>query len=582
MNLNAAPPSRLARVLKDEKSFKTAVTLLLAALTAVTSLIIIFNVRASTRAAEAGRDGRILAIRYLTHLDRSQWELAAEKDIAVFYKELSGLMYQAQAYEGIAAGPGDALFYKLSRERLARIRDVLAKDGELTRPPYFNPQAGAPDLLSYYLDRIFVPAAEILERQEQKKAESAFWGSKSDLFTSSLAVMAVAVFLLTLSIVLSGRIRFFMAGSGLALIGALVVLAAVTETRTWRGPSDESVRLFVRATGQGTRAQILFSFDGDSAATLAAAALAEADIDRVLAAEPGYLAALQLKARIRTLKGETLFYGGKPDESVKELENAAADYALLIGAGQTPGYNYWSRGYAEFLLGRRDACERSFEQALKLLPEQGFYLGAVKAAGLLIGGKGNAAGKALDAAIEFARTKPLASDAIVFRTILQNLGRFQELRPTAGLPEMILRLKEAAVSLAVLKKSRPGDEKTEIAAIRFVAPVYDKRGDIIDTPPSDTFPKSTARAYFLLELKGMERGQSIVRKVYRRFPGRPFWIEQLLLGRAEHWEGPPEARLLGDVENPIPEAGEVLSGGDYKIEIFIEGRLKATGAFKIL
>jgi hypothetical protein len=80
----------------------------------------------------------------------------------------------------------------------------------------------------------------------------------------------------------------------------------------------------------------------------------------------------------------------------------------------------------------------------------------------------------------------------------------------------------------------------------------------------------------------MRPGQSIVRKVYRRITGQPFWIEQLMLGRAEHWEGPAEARLLGDVENPIPEAGQVLAGGDYRIEIYIDGNLKAASFFAIL
>ena len=46
--------------------------------------------------------------------------------------------------------------------------------------------------------------------------------------------------------------------------------------------------------------------------------------------------------------------------------------------------------------------------------------------------------------------------------------------------------------------------------------------------------------------------------------------------------GPEPPRLLGDVENPIPEAGQVLASGDYRIEIYIEGRLKASGTFKIL
>jgi tetratricopeptide (TPR) repeat protein len=573
--------SRLILMLKDDKTFKTTVTLILAGLTIVTSLIVIFNVQASARGSAASRDSRILGIRYLTHLDRSQWEFAAEKDALDFYKELTGLMLQAGAY---AMGPGahDVVFYNLNRDRLDRVRAVLAAEGELTRPPYFNPRTAGADLLQYYLDKIFIPAAEILERQEQKKTEGGFWGSKSDSYTAGLAVMAVAVFLLTLSLVLSGKIRFFMAGAGLVLVAAVISIAAATGTRDWSGPADESIREYARASGLATRAQIIFNATGDSNATIAAAEEATAKIDRILAREPRYRAAIQVRSRLRMLTSETLFYGGKTEESRRELEKATADLDTLIRTGPTDGYLHWSRGYAEFLLGRRDASLRSIGRALELLPDQGFALGGVKAATLITSGKTDDARAALETAIEFAARKPLASDPIYFRTLIQNMERFQELTPVEGLPAYIRRLKEASVSLAVLKKSHPLGEKSEIAPPQFVAPVYDKLGDITDVPPCNRFPKSTARAYFLLELKGMEKGQSIVRKVFRRNPGQPFWIEQLVLGRAEHWEGPAEARLLGDVENPIPEAGQVLASGDYRIEIYIEGNLKATSFFTIL
>jgi len=580
MEPRPANRNRLVLKLKDERTFKTTVTLLLAGLTIVTSLIVIFNVRASARGSAAGRDSRVFGIRYLTHLDRSQWEFAAEKDALDFHKELTGLMIQARAYEGLA-NAGDALFYKLTHERLDKIRAVLAAEGELTRPPYFNPKAGLPDLLQYYLDRIFVPAAEILEHQEQKQAEGGFWGSKSNAYTSCLAVMAVAVFLLTLSLVLGGKIRLFMAGAGLLLVAAVISISAVTGTRDWTGPADESIRRYARAAGQATRAQIIFNLNGDPGATLAAAGEAEADIDRVLAREPRYRGAIQIRARIRTLKGETLFYAGRAEESRPELEKAESDFKQLLGSGPPDGYLYWSRGYVEYLLGRQDAGLRSIDQALKLLPDQGFALGTVKAATLLCGGKGEDARTVLEKAIEFALHKPLASDPIVFRTLIHNLDRFQELKQVNGLPAMVLRLKEAAVSLAVLKKSHPLETPSEIAPPRFVAPVYDKRGDITDVPPCDRFPTSTARAYFLLEFKGMRPGQSIVRKVYRRVSGHPFWIEDPMLGRVELWEGPAEARLLGDVENPIPEAGQVLVAGDYRIEIYVDGNLKATSFFSI-
>jgi hypothetical protein len=237
----------------------------------------------------------------------------------------------------------------------------------------------------------------------------------------------------------------------------------------------------------------------------------------------------------------------------------------------------------EYLMGRQAACAHFIDQALRLLPEQGFALGAVKAVALLGAGKSEDARAALETAIEFAFRKPLASDANYFRVLIHNLERIQELQKVEGLPACIRRLKEAAVSLAVLKKTHPLEEQSEIAPPRFGDPVYDKWYRITGFQPLDRFPESKDRAHFLLDLKGMRSGQSIVRKVYLRRPGQPFWIEQALLGRSEHWEGASEVHnLVGDVEMLMPEAGQTLPSGNYRIEIYIEGNLKATSFFAIL
>jgi tetratricopeptide (TPR) repeat protein len=571
------------RGLRDEKTFKKAVTLVLAALTFATSLIVIANVRASTRGSEASRDARILEIRFLTYFGKAQWNLAAERDLLSLHSELSLLMFQAQAYIGSAKQPGEALYYRLSQDRLGRVRDVLAKEGALTQPPYSRSQGLGSDQLQYYQDKILVPTSEILERQEQKKAEGGFYGTKSSALTSGLAVLAVGVFLLTLSLVLGGTIRFFMAGSGIAIVAAVLVSSAVTAGQTWHGPGEDAIRTLTHASGLLARGMILFSVNGDPGPALEAAGRAETETDRVLAAEPDYMTAIQIKAAIRMLKGEALFYDGKIDASRPELEQAAAGYDRLIAAGRAPGYNLWFRGNAEYLLGRREASERSYAGALKLMPEQGFRLGAMGAVSMLAGGQIAPARNALDEAIDFARAKPLGSDPFVFRTLIRNLERLQEIRPTPGLPEMIVRLKEARISLAAFGESRPRPEQTKITDLEFVAPIYDKWGDIVDAKPCAEFPRSTARAYFQLGYSGMVRDQSIVRKVYYCAPGLHFWNEMLYLDRAEFWDSPKsEAWLRGDIENILPEAGDVLKSGDYRVEFYINGRQKASAAFKIL
>jgi tetratricopeptide (TPR) repeat protein len=577
--------SRLGLRLKDDKSFKTAMTLVLAGLTFVTSLIVISNVRASARGSAAGRDSRILGLRYVTQINRAQWAYAADYDTLSFYKELTGSMDEAEVsskHDFLAAG--DTLFFKLTKERLDKIRKVLAAEGELTRPPYFNPQSGEPDVVKYLLDRTLIPATEILERQEQKKAESGFWGSKADAYTAALAIMAVAAFLLTLSLVLGGKIRFFMAGAGLVLAAAVISMSAATSARSWSGLADESIRQYARAYWQTGFSQLVYAQTGNREAALASLGASEAEIDKILAREPQYRSAIRIRSRIHESKGETLFYSGQAEESRPELEMALADLDVLIRTGPADGYLYWSRGYVEYLLGREAASfERDIDQALKLLPAQGFALGANRAVALLSIGKVEAANIALDEAIEFALRKPLASDALSFRVIIHNLERIQDLKRIDGLQAFIRRLKEAAVSLAVLKKSRPLEEHSVISPPRFGNPVFDKWDNITDFNLNDQFPKYTAAAYFLLDLKGVQPGQSMVRKVYSRSPGLPFWIEEVYLSQTEYFKKAAEGDNFPlKVEMPIPDVGQFLPSGNYRIEIYIDGNLKSTGFFTVL
>jgi hypothetical protein len=135
--------------------------------------------------------------------------------------------------------------------------------------------------------------------------------------------------------------------------------------------------------------------------------------------------------------------------------------------------------------------------------------------------------------------------------------------------------------VAVLHSVRPKETAAELAPPRFVSPVTDSKGEVIDYAACQAYPRFTARAYFQLELKGMVKGQSIVSKVFWKRPGQAFWNEQVRLGKVQHWDGPDAARLLGFVANPMPEAGEVLATGGYRLEIYVDGGLKSVAAFDV-
>ncbi len=565
----------------DDKAFKNAVTVFLAGLTLVGSLIVVLNLTASQRGAAAGRDSRVLGIRYLTHLSRALWDAAAEKRLMVAWRELGGLMLQSEAYEKMTAGK-DASLYRITRERLAKIRDLLASQGKLTRAPYFDAPAAAFDFLQYYLDKTYVPAAELLERQALKKSEGAFWGAKNDAFTTALAVMTVAVFLLTLSLVLGGKARAFMAIGGFVLIVSVVAVVASTAGRGWKAPPEGSVTLLAEVSAKVMRAQLILSTGNDLAAAADLAGRAGADLEKVLADDPDYESALLLRNRVLSLRGETRVFSGKVEEGRRDLAGAVDGIHKAIAGGREDGYLYWALSNDEFFLGENDAALQAAEMALAALPERTFAIGALKSLALLAGGKKAESGAAMEAAITCALEHPLASDPADFRTLIKNVERLNEVRPIDGAPAVIRRLKEAAVCIAVLKKTLPEAIASKVTALQFVSPRYDRRGEVTDLPKREAFPRASPRAHFLVDFMGMKKDASVVTKVYSKAPGRVFWVEQFRLEKAQHWAGPDSARILGSVEYPMPEAGEVLSPGDYRLEIYLGGNLSASGTFKVL
>jgi hypothetical protein len=126
------------RELSEEKRFRSAVTVLLAGLTILGSLIVILNNRSYVRGIEAGRDSRILGIRYLARFGRSLWESAAEKNLMVSWQELGGLMMQAEAYEKMSGGT-DASLYRISRPPI-----LTPGPGPLTSPGTTSIKSSSP------------------------------------------------------------------------------------------------------------------------------------------------------------------------------------------------------------------------------------------------------------------------------------------------------------------------------------------------------------------------------------------------------------------------------------------------------
>ncbi len=562
-----------------DKRFKKIVTLLIAGSTVLASVIVWLSVHSNARAAAAGRDSRIEAIKFLTFSGQALWNLALEKKLMVSYRELSSLEQLEGVYAAMAK-PREAVFNRMAQERLSRLMDSLKPFGALFQPPYFASGPAGFDFFQLYLDKVFVPAVELQQRQDLKKTESGFWSKKNESYSAALTVLAVAVFLLTLSLTISGRIRHIFLSTGILLALALGGFVADTARLPFHSPPSDEVRAFARASGRLLYAQTLKLGSGlDRAVDVAGAALKE--LDGILARDPAYAECYPLRAYAHLARGESLLFKGEAAGSKREIGLAITDFRKAIRSGSRDGYTLWNLGYAELLDGRYVQSERDYRQALSLLPEQRLGLGVNIALSLLLEGRTSEAGDDLDHTVRYAQQHPLASDPLYFRTAIRNLERFGGIWANPRIGKMAKRLKEAFVCIQFLKRPLPPVVDCRVDPLLFVRPQYDANGKIVSLSEQSVFPPLTSRVDYIFSYRGLKKGFHLVQKVYATAPGEPFRREQPILEKSEIWSGSEEGRSGWTIDFPLPGAGQGLSVGRYLVELYVQGNLLSRGEFEI-
>lgn len=562
-----------------EKRFRKIVTLLIAGSTVLASSIVWLSVHANARAAAAGRDSRIEAIKFLTFSGQALWNLAREKNLMVAYRELSSLEQLEGVYAAMAK-PGEAIINRITQERLTRLMDSLKPFGDPFRPPYFDGSRGGFDFFQLYLDKVFVPAVELQQRQDLKKAESGFWSKKNESYSAALTVLAVAVFLLTLSLTISGRIRYLFSATGILLALALGAGVVHTARRPFHSPPSDEVRTFARASGRLLYAQTLKLGAGlDRAVDAAGAALKE--LDGILARDPAYADCVPLRANARLIRGESFLFRGDAAGSKREIGLAIADFRSAIRSGFRDGYNLWNLGYAELLDGRYVQSERDYRQALSLLPEQRLGLGVNIALSLLLEGRASESGDELARTVRYSQLHPLASDPLYFRTAIRNLDRFGRIRANPRIGEMANRLKEAFVCIQFLNRPLPPKTDCTVDPLLFVRPQYDESGRIVSLSEQNVFPPFTAHVDYIFSYRKLKTGYHLAQKVYRTAPGELFRREQPILEKSEIWSGSGEGRSGWAIDFPLPGAGQGLGSGRYLVELYVQGNLLSRGEFEI-
>ncbi|MDX6232081.1 MAG: hypothetical protein QOH68_1056, partial [Nocardioidaceae bacterium] len=264
----------------DEEAplFRRRVAVLVAAVAFVGSLIGLLHSQQSNRENAAARDAALSAIDRVASTAAEDTSLLGDQEMVLASAQLQALRVLSDS-RALTAVPGsaDELAAAAASDRFGTLADVARE------------QAAAPSMTEFLLGLDGRKGdAFIAEFREELAADAAGrHGAIADSSVAVLAVLAVSLFLLGLSLTVSGRARMILAAPGVAIAiaasgwGALLALNRVESV-----PAE-----LVETTGR--------------ARALTAAGLydeAIESLDGVLEQAPGYSRALATRALARTLQ----------------------------------------------------------------------------------------------------------------------------------------------------------------------------------------------------------------------------------------------------------------------------------------
>ena len=203
--------------------FQYVVIVLILLVTILGAGVALLQTHASVNENRASRESVAKAVQLMGELQRSGQQSAYELGLAADFAahSMDSIASQATALELEGAGQSEeAAAYWERAEVLEAQAQAIRSLSLLFTDPRYAPQGDdlIPDAAAYAAD-LQAPIQELLAQQQEAAGAANRWGDKADAYTSIVTVLAVALFLYGLSLVVRGRIRYFLATVGTAVAG---------------------------------------------------------------------------------------------------------------------------------------------------------------------------------------------------------------------------------------------------------------------------------------------------------------------------------------------------------------------------
>lgn len=553
------------------------IVMLIAAVAVFGTVVAALQTHASANSARAVRTAQSQSLLLLKTDVGGLFELTYTLGVVRTWWELGRLDMLAMRRADESVEDAEMGAYELEAQRLAAASERLISQSDVFDAPYFDPRTGYwPDLNRYWYDRLVAPRLLATEQQAAQSEIGRAWGSKSNAYQTVITLIAVTLFLYGLALTLESHLKwgFVALGSGnLAFITAWTVL---TVLRPVPQIPDAALQAYVDGYIEAANA-LQFEYASLHALVPERADQAIAHLNRAIELRSDYAAAYTLRGDAYTVKGEALLFG-EGDAALRDssLHAAVSDYDRALHLTSDDYHAHWNLGWVLYLLGDYDRAIEATQQAARLAPLKAFGARLVLANNLLGMGRREEGLAECRAAIAYAADHPLSSDAYYFRQATRNAERLLAVRPHDGLEEVAIILKESFVSLQYRDAAQPGKATGRLSQLTFGTPTVVQAGTPTHFWVSERFPADTEQVNVLFDYEGMVDGQQMVLKVYRNDVEQPFYNQVIAWhdGAAGH-----SNRLA--VKLPVERSLFGLPPGRYRVEIYLEGNLRAAGEFTI-
>jgi len=560
--------ARLRAVLAEGDPTRAFITVMLALMTFVTSIVILMQFDASAASASAERQADAAA------LERSEADAGGAGDQIIdygmyraWYEELERANWAAQRAQTVGGADLSQPLLNALSQTDSQLADWVRSNSALLQPPFFDPQTYVADFIGYVADRA-TPSLRAGEHFDTANSVADQQESRSSTFVALLTVLAASLFFLGLAATISGLPQRVLIGAGLAFALVGTAGSAVLAVQPVHRVADDAIEAVVHATVEAVQGApngslvITDAQRGHAEAAIAAAAQA-------VALDPAYPGAWRSQGETNLGYASALYFSTAHPDVLPYVNRAIEGYRHVVAMGQPDYAVLWNLGWGLYVAGDLQGSLAATDAALKLAPDQ-FTLYLNRALAELALGQTDTARASVETGLDTAARSGLGSNGSFFAESDFDIGRLAELLPdqAAVLRQLLQRVREAEVSISINGQATeaPSTGTLSIASISPVALQTD--GSLAaGAPVADgaTVP-STGTAGFRLTLAGSNVASQAVAVRIRR----DGLIDN---GYSQLWSWPAVEAVPVDLITPFGRANFDANPGHYEIEVYLGGHL---------